>query len=73
MQTDLFGECRGVGANAEVGFCSVAVDILQTVTISVHDQTGGIIEQNAYAIVTQLVTYEGGKYSSIRAIYLTFQ
>lgn len=69
VQTDLFGECRGVGANTEVGFCRVAVDVLQTVTISVHDQTCGIIEQNTYTVITQLVTYEGGKYSSIRAIF----
>lgn len=59
MHTDLFGECRWVGANTEVGFCCVAVDVLQTVPISIHDQTRGIVEQNAYAVITQLVTYEG--------------
>lgn len=70
MHTDLFGECRRVGANTEVGFCCVAVDVLQTVTVSVHDQTRGIIEQNADAVITQLVTYEREKYISIWTIFL---
>lgn len=70
MHTDLFGECRRVGANTEVGFCSVAVDVLQTVTVSVHDQTCRIVEQNAYAVITQLVTYEGDKYISIWTKFL---
>lgn len=70
VQTDLFGESNGIGANTEVGFCRVAVDVLQTVTVSIHDHTCGIIEQNTYTVITQLVTCDRGKYSSTSTIFL---
>lgn len=44
-----------VRADVEVGFGSRLVNVLQTVSIGVHDETRVVVEQDAYAVVTQLV------------------
>lgn len=52
----LFGERGGVGADAEVRLCAVTVDVLKAVAVFVHDETRGVVKQNADAVVTQLIT-----------------
>lgn len=52
--TDLLGESRRVRAHAEVGFSCCLVDVLQTVSVSVHDQTRVVVEQHADAVVAKL-------------------
>lgn len=51
----LFREGSWVGAHAEVRLRPDAVDVLQTVSVFVHDQAGGVVEQNADAVITQLI------------------
>lgn len=53
--TDLLVESRRVRAHAEVGFSCRLVNVLQTVSIGVHDQTRVVVEQHAHAVVTELV------------------
>lgn len=43
-------------AHAHVGFSCSLVDVLQAVSVSVHDQTGVVVKQNANAVVTQLIS-----------------
>lgn len=52
---DLLVESWRVRADIEVGFSSCLVDVLQTVSIGIHDETCVVVKQNAYAVVTQLV------------------
>lgn len=52
--TDLLGESRRVGAHAEVGFSCCLINVLQTVSVSVHDQTCVVVEQHADTVVAEL-------------------
>lgn len=52
---DLLVEGGGIGAHAEVGLRRRLVDVLQTVSVRVHDQTRVVVEQHAHAVVTELV------------------
>lgn len=54
--TNLLGESRWVSAHTEVRFSCRLVNVLQTVSISIHDQASVVIEQHPNAVVTQLVT-----------------
>lgn len=51
----LLVESWRVRADVEVGFSSHLVNVLQTVSISVHDETRVVVKQDAHAVVTQLV------------------
>lgn len=51
----LLVEGGGVRADVEVGFRRRLVDVLQAVSVGVHDETRVVVEQHAYAVVTQLV------------------
>ena len=53
--TDLLVESMRERAHVQVGLRCRLVDVLQTVSISVHDQTRVIVEQHADAVVTELV------------------
>lgn len=53
---NLLGEGSRVRAHAQIGFHRRFVDVLQTVPISMHDQTCVIVEENANTVVTELVT-----------------
>lgn len=52
----LLVESGGERAHTHVGFSCRLVDVLQAVSVSVHDQTGVIVKQNANAVVTQLIS-----------------
>lgn len=51
----LLVESWRVRADVEVGFSSRLVNVLQTVSIGVHDETRVVVKQDADAVVTQLV------------------
>lgn len=44
-----------VRADVEVGLHSRLVNVLQTVPVGVHDEPRVVVEENAHAVVTELV------------------
>lgn len=55
--TDLFVESWRVSAHVEVGLSCCLVNVLQTVSISIHDQSCVVVEQHAHAVVAELVAW----------------
>lgn len=54
---DLLVEGRRVRADVEVGLSRGLVDVLQAVSIGVHDEARVVVKEHAHAVVTQLVAW----------------
>lgn len=55
LTTYLLVKSRRIRAHVEVGLRGRLVDVLQAVSIGVHDQSRVVIEQHAHAVVAELV------------------
>lgn len=53
--TDLLVEGRRVRAHVQVRFSRRLVDVLQAVSVRVHDEASVVVEKHAHAVVAQLV------------------